>query len=169
MRLDTEHYVPAEPKTWWDLMEDPGFLAASDNNSGILRETLCNDVGAGKDGRRLLHVRWTSQRELPGVVKKVLKADRLSYELIQHMDDERLHMLWEVVPPISKDRFHGAGEFWIEPAPGGCVRKVTGKIEVRIPIVGGRIEKMLAAEISKGHAANAKTATDWLKREPQSR
>lgn len=164
MRLDAEHFVPTDPQTWWDLMEDPEFLAATDANSGVIRTTLHNDPGAGKDGRRLLHVRWTSQRELPGVVKKVLGADHLSYELIQHMDDQRLHMLWEVVPPISRDRFHGAGEFWIEPASGGCVRKVTGRIEIRMPIVGGRIEKLLAAEISKGHAANAKTAADWLKR-----
>ncbi len=164
MRLDTEHFVPTDPATWWNLMEDPAFLADTDANSGVTRETLHNDPGEGRDGRRLLHVRWTSQRKLPGVVKKVLGADKLSYELIQHMDDERFHMLWEIVPPVSKDRFEGSGEFWIEPAPGGCVRKVTGLIEIKIPIVGGRIEKMLAAEISKGHAANAKTALDWLKR-----
>jgi len=164
MRLDAEHFVPTEPRTWWDLMEDPEFLIATDSNSDILRETLCNDPGAGRDGRRLLHVRWTSQRKLPGVVKKVLGAEQLSYELIQHMDDERFHMIWEIVPPVSKERFQGAGEFWIEPAPGGCIRKVSGSINVKIPIVGGRIEKMLGAEISKGHAANAKTAKDWFER-----
>ncbi len=163
MKLDTEHFVPTDPSTWWNLMEDAAFLADTDRNSGVTRETLANDPGKGRDGRRLLHVRWTSQRELPGVVKKVLGADYLSYELIQHMDDERFHMIWEIVPPISKDRFHGEGEFWLEEAPGGTVRKVTGSIDIRIPIVGGRIEKLLAAEISKGHAANAKTAMDWLK------
>ena len=165
MRLDAEHFVPCAPRTWWELMEDPGFLAATDANSGVLRETLCNEPGGGKDGRRLLHVRWTAERELPTVVKKVLGADRLSYKLVQHRDDERCHMVWEIVPPISKDRFQGSGEFWIEPAAGGCVRKVTGGIDIRIPIVGGRIEKLIGAEISKGHAANAKTATDWLKRQ----
>jgi hypothetical protein len=164
MRLDAEHFVPTDPAIWWNLMEDPTFLAATDANSGVDRETIRNEPGAGEGGRRLLHVRWTSQRELPGVVKKVLGADRLSYELIQHMDDERFHMRWEIVPPISRDRFHGAGEFWLEAVEGGCIRRVTGSIEIRLPIVGGRIESLLATEISKGHAANAKTATDWLKR-----
>ncbi len=164
MRLDAEHFVPTDPGTWWNLMEDPEFLAATDANSGLLRETLANTPGAGQGGRRLLHVRWTSQRELPGVVKRVLGADHLSYELIQHMDDERFHMRWEIVPPISKDRFEGRGEFWIEEAPGGCVRKVNGTIEIRIPIVGGRIEKLLANEIAKSHAANAETAKGWLGR-----
>jgi hypothetical protein len=164
MRLEAEHFVPADPATYWELMEDPEFLAATDANSGLLRETLKDQAGAGRDGRRLLHVRWTSQRKLPRVVKKVLGADRLRYELIQHMDDAGFRMSWEIVPPISKDRFDGTGEFWIEPAPGGCVRKVTGSIDIRLPIVGGRIEKMLAAEISKSHAANAKTATEWLGR-----
>jgi hypothetical protein len=164
MRLDAEHFVPTDPQTWWNLMEDPEFLASTDANSGIIRETLRNEPGAGRDGRRLLHVRWTSQRELPGVVQKVLKAERLSYELIQHMDDERHHMIWEIVPPVSKDRFEGHGEFWLEAREGGTVRKVTGLIEIKIPIVGGRIEKMLAAEISKGHEANARTAMAWLKR-----
>lgn len=164
MRIEAEHFVPAEPRAYWDLMEDPEFLAATDANSGVLRETLRDEPGAGQDGRRLLHVRWTSARELPGVVKKVLGANHLSYELVQHMDDVGLRLTWELIPPISRDRVDGGGEFWIEPALGGCVRKVTGSIDVRIPIVGGRIEKLLAAEISKGHAANAKTATDWLKR-----
>ena len=164
MRLDNQHFVPTDPRTWWELMEDPEFLAATDANSGVLRETLRNEPGAGRDGRRLLHVRWSSQRELPGVVKRVLGADHLSYELVQHMDDENLRLDWEIVPPVSKDRFEGSGTFWIEAAPGGCVRHVRGAIDIRIPIVGGRIEKMLAAEISKGHAANAKTAQDWLKR-----
>lgn len=162
MRLNAEHFVPAEPKDYWDLMENPTFLAATDANSGLLRETLRDEPGADEGGRRLLHVRWTSKRELPRMVKKVLGADHLSYELIQHMDDERFHMHWEIVPPVSKDRFDGTGEFWLEPAPGGCVRKVTGTIDIRIPIVGARIEKALAAEISKSHAANAKTATEWL-------
>ena len=98
------------------------------------------------------------------MVKKVLGSDHLSYELVQHMDDERFHLTWEIVPPISQDGFQGRGEFSIRTAPGGCIRKVTGEILIRIPIVGGRIERMLASEISKGHAANAKTATDWLSR-----
>jgi hypothetical protein len=164
MRLDAEHFVPTDPATWWNLMEDPEFLAATDANSGLTRETLHNELGRGRGGRRLLHVRWTSQRELPGVVQKVLGAEHLSYELIQHMDDERFHMHWEIVPPVSKDRFEGKGEFWLEAREGGTVRRVTGLIEIRIPLVGGRIEKMLAAEISKGHAANARTALEWLVR-----
>lgn len=164
MRIDAEHFVPTDPRTWWELMEDPAFLAATDANSGVTRLTLHNNPGAGRDGRRLLHVRWTSQRELPGVVRKVLGADHLSYELVQHMDDQRFHMWWEIVPPISKDRFHGAGEFWLEPAPGGCVRKVTGAIDIQLPLVGGTIEKLLAAEIAKGHEANARTAREWLTR-----
>jgi len=162
MRLDSRHFIPCDPRVFWDLLEDPAFLASSDSLSGVLREILEDTPGAGRDGRRLLRVRWTSQRDLPGVVKRVLGSDHLSYELQQHMDDEAMHLHWHIVPPISPDRFMGGGEFWVEPVPGGCQRRVTGEIEVKLRLVGGRIEKMLAAEISKGHEKGAQAAARWL-------
>jgi hypothetical protein len=164
MRIDAEHFVPVSPAAWWALMEDPAFLAQADAGSGVLREVLRNEPGAGRDGRRLLRVRWTSQRDLPGVVRAVLGAERLSYELVQHLDDARFHLWWEIVPPISRERCQGGGAFWLEAARGGAVRKVSGEIAVRIPLVGGQIEKLLATEIAKGHERNAQAAAAWLAR-----
>jgi hypothetical protein len=80
------------------------------------------------------------------------------------MDDARFHLWWELVPPVSRERCQGSGAFWLEPAPGGCRRRVEGEISVRIPLLGGQIEKLLAAEIAKGHERNAQLATAWFNR-----
>lgn len=164
MRIEAQHAIPAPPKAYWSLMEDPAFLAAADAGSDMVREVLRDEPGAGREGRRLLHVRWTSQRELPGVMRKILGADRLSYELVQHLDDERFHLTWELIPPVSRDRCQGGGAFWLEPTATGCVRRVDGSVSISIPFVGGQIEKLLAGEIAKGHARNAEAAVKWLTR-----
>lgn len=162
MRIEAQHAIPAPAAAYWSLMEDPAFLAAADAGSSIVREVLRNEPGAGRGGRRLLHVRWTSQRELPGVLRKVLGAERLSYELVQHLDDAAFHLWWEVIPPVSRDRCQGGGAFWLEPTATGCWRRVEGGVTVSLPLVGGQIEKLLAGEIAKGHARNAEMAIRWL-------
>ncbi len=166
MELSLQHFAPCSPRTWWELLEDPAFLAHTDDAAGIRRETLANEPGAGRDGRRLLHVRWTSARELPKVVRKLVRADRISYELIQHLDDQNLMLDWEILPPISRHRFEGSGTFRIVPADGGSRRHVTGNIHVQVPIVGRQIERRLAAAIAQGHSKGAETVRRWLEDHP---
>ncbi len=169
MEFDIHHHVPVEPRAWWGLLSDQSFLAYQDSLAKIERRQLANESGAGENGQRLYRVRFEAKHELPGFMKRILGADRLWYELTQHIDDEGMKLVWVVKPPISEKRFYGRGTFHLEPNPaGGCERYVHGRIEVSIRLVGGKIEQMLAKEIIKGHEVGAQAAERWLLQGPQS-
>lgn len=159
MDLAIQHTFPMSPRAFWDLTNDPTYIAHTDRVSGVTRETLEERVEP--DGRRYLRARWTSRERLPALVAKVVGADHLTYELIQHIDDERMRLEWEIIPPISAGRFTGSGVYVVEAAPGGCVRRVDGRIKVDVPLVGRKIEERVAEEVERGYQRAAEGALAW--------
>ena len=50
----------------------------------------------------------------------------------------------------------------LAPAGGGCERAVAGKLSVRIPLLGGRIEKEAVARLSRVVERERELANAWL-------
>jgi len=79
------------------------------------------------------------------------------------IDDAGYHVDWKVIPINVSDRVKAAGTFSLKPLNGGrCQRVVTGEVKVSVPLVGGRIEKGIAADLEKSYEATAEFARRWL-------
>lgn len=143
-KLHVESQLPVSPEVCWEVFESDAFRERLSVHTGLTSELLEERVEGAVTVRRL---KFTSGNDLPGVAAKALGAKRLSYEQENRLDLGRSRLDWVVKLPI--DRVRVAGVTTVAPSGSGCTRVVSGEIEVRIPLVGGQIEKAVVGEFQK--------------------
>jgi hypothetical protein len=95
--------------------------------------------------------RITQIGELPAVAQKALGARRFCY--VQEVEEREAEFAtaWRILPEVMADRVICSGTTRIRPAADGCERVVTGTIAVKIPLVGGTIERYIGDTVQAGY------------------
>ncbi|TNE87161.1 MAG: DUF2505 family protein [Deltaproteobacteria bacterium] len=146
MKLYLESDLAFDPATAWEIFESSEYADrledATDMSVELLEERMEGDVKVRK-------LRYRSKRELPRMVAKALGSKNLTYEQVNRFDRNRSELTWQVFLPVVADRVTVEGTTRISEAPGGAKRVVDGDIEVRVRLVGGQIEKVVAGEFER--------------------
>jgi hypothetical protein len=159
MKISYRHRLPADPATAWAELQSAAYSEAVAKEGGADVQLL---EESEKDGARVRRLRVTGKRPLPGFAQAALGMERLSY-VQQETSVPGAHKLrWKVVPDKLADRVLAEGTYELLPDADGSVRAIEGTIDVRIPLVGGRIEKALAEELQKSYDRTALFAQRWL-------
>ncbi len=159
MNFEHRHRYPRPVDVVWQTLFSPAYEAAMQQETGITRELL-EDRQAGAIRRR--RTRMTSAAELPAVAQSVVGAKKLSYELIEEINEADFAVRWEVKPDRIGDKVEARGSYRFAEAPGGAERTMLGTVTVRVPLVGGRIESAVAEELRAGYDKAHAFATRWL-------
>jgi hypothetical protein len=156
MKLSIRNTFPCDAETLWHIFnEDPEFDRRLEEQSGVSRVvTDRRDEG----GVRTWRLRCTSKKELPGFMASALGAKHLVYDQTSRFDPARNELVWEVLPTLLSERVTAKGTTRVIPGDGECTRIVEGEISVRLPLVGGRIEKKLMEEIEASYVRAAAIA-----------
>jgi hypothetical protein len=56
----------------------------------------------------------------------------------------------------------GRAEAWLEPAGNGSQIRYVGRVEVKIPLLGGKFEKSMAADLAESFPALQRFTTTWI-------
>ncbi len=160
MKLNLENSFPAEPNTVWDTFNDPAFEARLEEASGVVYQTLDEQVVNGIEVRR---IKCTAKKELPGIVAKALGANHLSYTQVNRLDRAKNRLEWEVIPMALADKVVARGVTTLTYANGVSKRLVDGEITVKIPLVGGSIEKTIVNEVRDSYMRAAEVALKMMK------
>ena len=98
---------------------------------------------------------------LPGPLAKAFRGD-LSVVRAEtwRPGEDTLH--GEVTISASGVPGSGVGSLVLEPVPGGSRLSFTGTLEIRIPLVGGRIEKAIADQIVAELPQLQRFTSDWI-------
>ena len=99
---------------------------------------------------------------LPAVIAKALPPGfaLLRNEIWRPADDRRVR--GEVTINASGVGGSALGSAVIAPMPVGSSMRFTGNVEVRVPLIGGQIEKYIAAEIVKEIPGVGIFTDDWI-------
>ncbi|GJF18011.1 hypothetical protein NGTWS1803_06520 [Mycolicibacterium cyprinidarum] len=99
---------------------------------------------------------------LPGVFARVLPGDLklVRTETWRSADDGQVH--GEVLISAHGVPGSGHGSAVLEPVPAGSRLRFAGTLEVRIPLVGGRIEQYIAHLIAKEIPEMQRFTTEWI-------
>lgn len=160
MKLSIRNTFACDPATLWHIFnEDAEFDRRLEAESGVIREvTEQREEGS----RRIWKLRCTSKKELPGFMATALGSKHLTYDQVSTFDPERNTLHWEVVPTLLSDRVTAKGVTRVYDHGGECERVIEGEISVRVPLVGGRIEKKLLEEIEASYVRAAAIANDLI-------
>lgn len=160
MKLQLRHHFPVSPARAFEELFGDDYENAVSADSRLERKVLLDEQRPTGRVRRI-HV--VPEQRLPAAVAKVIGADRFSYVLEERHDRAGNRMDFTVTPDGMADRVSVGGSWAVKAAPGGCERVVEIDITVRIPVVGGRIEKQIAEDLRDSYESAARFAQRWLK------
>lgn len=153
-----EHEYAVPPGQFVELLADADFLAAKQQRFG----------GAGKavveraDGRLTLRVpRQIPLDAVPAPARPLLPSGgRITHVESWQTAGEPLRCAWhaEVGPGPAKI----GGTASLASTASGCRYAVEGRADVRVPILGGRLEDMVTDYLSQLLGTEMSFAADWL-------
>ena len=152
MKLKLEHAFNCTPEEYWELLSDDSvdreITVAADGSYECLSEATTN-------GTYRKHSRIVMNRELPAAMLKVLKTDKIGYELIITRPTNSVTGRWDIVPLVLADRFQGGGTTEFRATPTGCVRLINGELNVKVPLIGKMMEERLVNDVSASYDRGA--------------
>jgi hypothetical protein len=109
-------------------------------------------------------VKIMPERDLPGVVKKIVGGD-LGYTERSSLNKATNRMEVNIEPSLMKDRTTIKGVYWIEQiGPGKVRRTFEGDIEVDLPLVGRKVEATVLEDVKRSYDIAAEVHREWLRK-----
>jgi len=119
------------------------------------------------DGVLTRRVRYTPRAEdkIPSFGRGVITPEMLIWTE-ESAFDRRAHRIdYRIEPNIPvkwRDRFASHGHFTFAESAGQVARRIEGEVTVRVPLLGGIVERMIIRELRQSFRAEAAELTAWL-------
>jgi hypothetical protein len=144
VRFTVEQRFPHPPAAVVGAYADPALYAGM---SGLARIDRPELLGVERTGDvAVVRVRYRFVADLPGPALAVIDPARLTWVDETRYDLVAATATTRLLPDHYPDRLRASASsrFEADPAaPGGTVRRVTGELSVRAPLVGGRVERAI--------------------------
>jgi hypothetical protein len=160
MDFQFHHSVPADPEEVAEVLLDRKFQASLSQLEGLRQRKVLSQKKEGDVIHR--RIRCVLDVKVTGVAKKFLgDGDAAWVEHATWHPDEMLWR-WEVEPEVGGDLLEASGTIELQPAKKGTKRLVTGKIKVRVPVYGSRVEGWVVEGLKSAYEDEAGHLTEWL-------
>lgn len=160
MKVEIEHvFAGIQPAAYEALYFDEAFNDALGVHSHMGRKLLRLDRLVDRIVR---HVRYEPSQDPGSATKQAFGTSRASF--LEELDyDVRVRRgFWRTIPNLFADRVTNAGTIEFAAAPEGTKRIVTGEVTVKLFGFGGRVEKMITAEIVKSYEGSTDFTRAYL-------
>lgn len=162
MNFRIEARIHAAMKAVAQALVDPRFIAATAELPKIGGAELLDQRHDGDRVRQRIRYRFTG--DLSSAVTRVVDRDRLTWvdeadhDLASQRSDHR------IVPDSYGDRLQASYVVLIDPDTDGHNSRmvVTGTVKVRVPLVGGRVERAIVSGLEEHAHAEAELLGRWL-------
>lgn len=165
MDFNIEQQLLGPPTEVETVLLDPTFVAARAALPKLGDAELLESRRNGDHARQRIRLRFTAP--LASAVTAVIDPDRLtwvddaSYDFTTHVAEHR------IVPDHYADRLACSYRATIEAVRGGSRRVMAGTVKVRMPLVGGRVERAIVSGLAEHAVAEADLVNEWLARGSQ--
>lgn len=150
------------PEAVTAVLLDPDFVA---DRAGLPKLGDARLLESTRDGDRAVQrIRLRFTAPLAPAVTKVIDPDRLTwvdeadYDLVAHTAE---HV---IVPDHYADRLACSYRTTVQTHAQGARRRLTGEVRVRMPLVGGRVERAVVSGLAEHASAEAELINAWLTR-----
>jgi hypothetical protein len=157
-RIDQRIAAPLEPVE--AALIDREFVAATAELPKLGAPEL---LELQRDGDRVhQRIRYRFTAELSGAVTRVVDPGKLTwvddarYDLTAHTSRHR------ILPDNYADRLQASYDVALEALGTSTRRVVTGELTVRVPLVGGRVERAIVSGLEEHAAAEAELLSRWI-------
>ncbi|MFT7519024.1 MAG: hypothetical protein ACI9MC_001160 [Kiritimatiellia bacterium] len=159
MKLHVRHVFPCTMPTFWQMFWDEDYDQLLMDAAQVTRSMLWDRT---QGDRRLWRMRFVPNQDLPSMVAKAVGTKKLVYEQDNNLDAAAGIMEWEVFPAVVPDKVTSKGIMKVHATSRGVERVVDGRIDVRIPLIGGRIERAIHKSVMTSYERAYDVSLQWL-------
>jgi hypothetical protein len=160
MRFTIEQQFSSSPTEVVGALTDPDLYATYKGLSKVAPpEVLEVDE---KGGLVHLSLRMRFIADLPSAARRVVDPAKLSWVQDERYDVEQLKASVLFRPDNYADRFSCSGGYTFESNGGGCVRRATGDLKIRMLLVGGQVENAMVSGLREHFAEEQPLIERWL-------
>ncbi|MEA2828148.1 MAG: hypothetical protein QOG43_2587 [Actinomycetota bacterium] len=161
MKFRLEQRFPAPVEEVEDAYVDPDLFAHLHRLADLGRPELLDKVDDGRTVR--LRVRYAFTGELGPPLSSLVESARITWVEESTLDRPTHRTEFHILADHYPDRLrcHGTVELGDDGA-GGTLRVAEGKLEVKIPFVGGKVERAVVDSLTDQAAAQAREVGEWL-------
>lgn len=158
--LHHEHVFPCDATTLLELLMDDDFDLELCKHLDITYDIL--EKSERENGEIFYRYHMKPARELPGFIRKLSGATN---SFVEKRTWNRAFggNHWEIEPGFAAGRVSVSGTFRIHPVDAhSCRRVVEGQFEVKVPLVGRKIEGFLIKQSEDSFTRGAAFIEQWL-------
>lgn len=134
------------------------------------------DIGALED-RELLEqkrrgettvrrVRCVLDLDISGPAKKFLGDQKPAWEEEATWHPADMRWAWVIHPEVAKELLDAKGAIEVESDGHGTLRRVSGRVSVKVPFFGAKVEGLIVEGIKKAYDEEAGRLAAWLDDRP---
>ncbi len=161
MDFKISHTVDADPETVAEALLDREFQASlADLKALRERKVLSQKKASG--GLITRRIRCVLDVKISGTAKKFLGDGDPAWveEATWHPED--LIWSWVIQPEVGGDLLAASGTISLQQARMGTERVVAGRVNVRVPFYGGKVEGWIVEGLKHSYAEEAERLSEWL-------
>jgi hypothetical protein len=162
MKYTIEDTFEVSAPEYWSVFFDDQYCAKLWPALDIKCEVLSMErTGEGDATEIRREQRLTPNRELPALIQKFVKGG-FSYLEKNHYKAKDSAMRTTNTPSFMADKITTVGLYRVEPLGASrCKRIWEGEVDVSIPLVGGKIEKLLVDEVRESYRKATEFTRKW--------
>lgn len=155
------HRIEADVEAVAETLLDLDFQASL-SPIGRLRERRVLDQTDEGDGRVVRRVRCVLDMDFGGMAKKFLGDADPAWVETATWDPKDLQWTWSVEPEVARELLSAEGTIELEADGAFCERTVRGRVDLRVPIYGSRIEPHIVRGLEDGYDEEVERIEKWL-------
>jgi hypothetical protein len=165
VQFDIEQRFSAPPDAVLAAFADPTLYAAMAGHARVDRPDL---LGVETDGDAVVvRVRYRFTAELPAAALAVIDPGRLSWVEETRYDHAASTSVTRLLPDHYAERIIASARSTFAAPPGDpsrTVRRISGQVQVRVPLVGGKVEAAIVDGLREHLDEQAEAVTGHLSR-----
>lgn len=162
MKYTIEDTFEVSAQDYWSAFFDDQYTAKLWPALDIKCEVLSFErTGEGDAAEIRREQRLTPNREVPALIQKFVKGG-FSYVERNHYKAKDSAMRTVTTPSFMADKITTGGLYRVESLGAArCKRIWEGEVDVSIPLLGGKIEKMLIEEVRESYRKATEFTRAW--------
>ncbi len=162
MKFRLEQHFPASVEEVGEAFIDPDLFAHLHECADLGRPELL-EKAEDEDGNVHLQVRYAFTGELGPSLSAFVEPARITWVEVSTVDPATHSTTFHIVADHYPDRLRCQGTVQLfDDGEGGTIRVGAGKLEIKIPLVGGKVERAVVESLEEQAATQAEVVGEWL-------
>ncbi len=162
MKIELVQHFETDPQTFWTVFFDEAYNEALFRDGlKVIERTVLDSKENDQEISRV--VRVTPAEAVPAAVQKLIGGDTTYVEHTTYRKgSNEAHIKVEMLADRIKSKFSFNSVIRVEPDGNGIKRTLAGELKVKIPLMGGNIEKLVAEGLQRNDRKAAEFMSQWL-------